>query len=307
MQERILAYGGTGGGKSYAWLSLAKSTQSVKFYCIDTDKAIHRMLATEFKELSNVIVKDCRDWHKCDLALDEITKIVKEEDWLVIDMVDALWDFVQSYYTQQIFSKNIDDYFIQVRKSLGGGAKLEAFKGWTDWTVINKLYQDFINRVTYDLSCNIFLTAKASKYNSSQDDEPSLRDSFSVVGFKPEGEKRNAYRVHTVLYFNHDAFGYYVTTVKDRGRQQLRGMAFNNFANLYDDVINNKEIKPVESESSITSDDILYKAFGRFLDKNKIKWSEAKEIAGENGEIADYKIAQIKIKEYYKNKGRELQ
>ena len=33
-RERILLYGGTGSGKSYAWLTLAKHYPASKFYCI---------------------------------------------------------------------------------------------------------------------------------------------------------------------------------------------------------------------------------------------------------------------------------
>lgn len=303
MQERILVYGGTGSGKSYSWLTIARTKPNDTFYCIDTDRAISRMLGTEFKDLKNIKLYACRDWKVCEKALAEIKPMIKEDDWLIVDMADALWDFVQSYYTQEIFHKNIDEYFLQLRKSIAGGSKIEAFKGWTDWQIINKLYQDYINTIMYDLPSNIFITAKASKYSSDDGDEPSLKDAFSMVGFKPEGEKRNAYRVHTVLFLNHDTFGYYITTVKDRGRQQLKQFPYKNFAETYQKVIDDIKITEEVDENTASRTEAIeqeqYKAFGKWLDKNHVRWSEAYQILGitENDKIADYNTARNKIKE----------
>ena len=238
-QERILAYGSAGSGKTEAWLSLARLYPEAVFHCIDTDASIDRMLQTEFSDLSNVKVYLARTWQKCEIALALIEKEANTGDWVVIDMLDSLWDFVQGYFTDQVFNKKIDDYFLQFRKSVKDPDKLEALKGWTDWIVINKIYQDFINHLCYDLlQLNVFFTAKSAKFDKKEDQ--TIKDFFEDVGAKPEGEKRNYYRVHTVLYFIHNTGGYFITTLKDRGRKRFFAEPVQNFGEQYLAIINSK-------------------------------------------------------------------
>lgn len=235
-RERILLYGGTGSGKSYAWLTLTKYYKDSKFYCIDTDEAIARMKRYEFKDSNNIELYTSRDWKTCKSSLFTIQQVIKSNDWLIIDMLDTCWDYVQSYFVEEVFNKRIDDYFIEARKSAAPGTKkLEALKGWVDWVVINKIYQDFINSVMYNMQCNVLVTAKASKLETT--DESDTQDIFSIVGFKPDGEKRNAYRVHTVLYLNHTFDGYHITTIKDRGRKVFDNELLKNFAEQYTKLI----------------------------------------------------------------------
>ena len=298
LRERILAYGATGTGKSYAWLTIAGANPDKQFHCLDTDEAILRMLKTEFCNLKNVSVYPARQWSQCESVLSQISLFIEAQDWFVIDMLDSLWDFVQSYYTTEIFGKKLDDYFLEVRKHFKGGSKLEAFKGWTDWVVINKLYQDWINRAMYELPCNIFATAKATKLETT--DDMIITDMFSAIGMKPEGEKRNAYRVHTVLLFTHNAFGYYMSTVKDRGRLQVLDYPINNFARQYFSNDFGKESNASEIGNRQTSNITeAAKAFGKFLSEKHVPVSKALAILGVKSlaEIADYKQAYEIIKE----------
>ena len=305
MQERILVYGGTGSGKSTSWLTIARQHQidlsKSIFYCVDTDKSTERLLGTEFKDIHNVKVIPARTWETAKKALEELAPTLTKDDWLIIDKIDPLWSFVQNYFTQNTFHKSIDEYFLQLRKSLNGGSKLEAFKGWTDWNVMNATYQALIDPVMYDYDYNIFITAKSKDYDPKSDTEDvELKESFSVVGHQPEGEKRNADRCHTVLYFNHDINGYYATTVKDRGRKQLKEFPFKNFAETYNKIINDEmPTMEVNEIRDAANKEQQYKTFGKWLDKNHVRWTEAREILGigENDEIVDYHVAQNKIKE----------
>ena len=238
-QERILVYGSAGSGKTYAWLSLARLNPESTFHCIDTDASIDRMLQTEFSDLQNVKVYPARSWQKLEQALNLIEREVKPGDWIVVDMLCSCWDLVQAYFTEQALGKKIDDYFLQFRKNFKGGDNLEALKGWTDWVVINKIYQDFINHLCYELpQLNIFLTAKATKIDKK--DEQGIKDIFEDIGAKPEGEKRNYYRVHTVLFFAHSTSSYVMTTAKDRGRKRFFAEPVRNFGEQYLAIINSK-------------------------------------------------------------------
>jgi hypothetical protein len=235
IRERILVYGQPGSGKSYAHLKTAEAYPKSKFCIIDTDDSIPRMLNDEFSHLNNVEVYPAQDWLSCCKALENIKPKVTHKDWLVVDMLCSVWDFVQSYFVEEIFGKDIASYLLQVRKDLKQGASnLSALKGWTDWSVINKLYQTWINEIAYRLPCHIFFACKATRV--SRDDETDIQDTYSVYGVRPEGEKRNTYRVHSVFLLTHDRDGFYMSTIKDRGRPRLESAPLTpeqNFATKY--------------------------------------------------------------------------
>ena len=48
IRERILVYGQPGSGKTYAWLQIAQVYSRQRFFVIDTDDSVARMLDTEF-------------------------------------------------------------------------------------------------------------------------------------------------------------------------------------------------------------------------------------------------------------------
>jgi hypothetical protein len=235
LRERILVYGQPGSGKSYSHLRIAEAYPKSKFFVIDTDDSILRMLSGEFSHLNNVEIYPAQDWQSCSKALEGIKPFITNNDWLVVDMLCSVWDFCQSYFVEEIFNKDIGNYFLQARKEMkAGSSNLGALKGWTDWSVVNKLYQSWINEICYQLPCNIFFTCKATKLNT--EDDADVKDAYSQFGLKPEGEKRNSYRVHSVFLMTHDRHGFYMSTVKDRGRVRVENTPLTpelNFATKY--------------------------------------------------------------------------
>lgn len=231
IRERILVYGQPGSGKTYAWLQIAQVYPKQRFFVIDTDDSVARMLDTEFTQLKNVEVYGCQDWISCCKALDTIKTKITGNDWLIIDLLDSTWSMVQNYFVSEIFKKDAGDYFLQMRKEMKvGSSSLSVLKGWTDWVTINRMYEDFINLACYQLPCNVFFCCKASKLNAEDDTE--TQDTYSSYGLQPSGEKKNSYRVHTVLLLTHDKHGYYLTTIKDRGRLRFENMALTPEANF---------------------------------------------------------------------------
>jgi DNA replicative helicase MCM subunit Mcm2 (Cdc46/Mcm family) len=233
-REKILVYGDTGTGKTYNAFKIASHLPNARFYWLDTDDAFERGLE-EFPELEGRITSyPCQTWEQVEAAVADIEQKVKAQDWIIIDMVDALWGQVQSYFVSQVFGKKKDDYFLEVRKAMRSGASIAqaAFKGWIDWPVINAIYQDLINRVCFQMPANIYLAAKSASMTGEE--EAGFRDLFSGFLFKPEGEKRNPYRIHTILFLHKErtkeGTKYYCTTVKDRGgRPYLNGVALHDF------------------------------------------------------------------------------
>lgn len=233
--ERILLFGPAGSGKSTAAASVAsmaaKTKSDARFHVVDTDLAWDRMLIEGYPELSNVEVYVALDWPEYREALAKIRSVVRPNDWVVVDLVSNAWETVQAYFTEQVFDRDIGDYFLQVRKELKTGKKsLEAFSGWVDWSVINAMYKTWTNDLLFKTRANVICMAKMGKVHAEQDDK-ATRLLFGPHGVKPEGQKSLAYQFHTVLLTGEPRTGEYtLTTVKDRERTQLDKTPVKKFA-----------------------------------------------------------------------------
>lgn len=239
ISERILVMGGWGQGKTYDWLSiarLAKQTGSeAKFYVLDTDNAVGHMLAMEFEGLAvesggNVVLYPCFDWRMLTKALDEILTKMRPADWLVVDLISPTWDWVQEFFTEEVFAKDLDQYFLEARKAnkqSGGG-----FEGWKDWPVINGLYKSFQNKLLR-VPGHLYATASVDIINNETVDK-DIKIAFGPHGVKPKGQKHTPHFFHTVLWKNSARQGEWrIITIKDRGREMLAGQPVANFAVTY--------------------------------------------------------------------------
>lgn len=234
-RERILTMGSYGSGKSYQWLCLARwlKTQGSRFYVIDTDDAVERMLYEEFPDLDeraggNVYIHHAYTWETYTEAQRQILTAAGPNDWIVFDMVDSPWKAVQSHFVSEVFNKDIADYFVEARKSLadkgdktskGKDAKnLRVFEGWMDWPVINKIYDSLIMPLVLDSRSHLYFTTKVSALRA--EDDPTVRDLYGPYGVKPAGQKDLGHLFHTVLLFQQGQARntWQITTVKDRGR-----------------------------------------------------------------------------------------
>jgi len=217
--------GGPGSGKTYTWLKLASYYQTrhpdATFYVIDSEIGAERSLL-EFPGLTNVKVFPVVDWKEYREAQKTIAKKCTEYDWVVLDMADKAWTAVQRYYIEEIFNQqDMGDYFLEARKKLKKDAKSlfagrdAALKGWTDWPVVNRLYEDFIFPLVYRIPANLFMATAGQAV--SEEDAENIRDLYGPHGIRPAGQKNLPYQPDTVLLLTHKQGGYYITTVKDRG------------------------------------------------------------------------------------------
>ncbi len=227
VRERILSMGITGSGKTFQWLKLADALRKTgaQFYCIDTDNDINYMVETAFPQLKpankgNVHVYPVFDWPDYRKALEEIKVKATEKDWFVLDMADTPWETVQRYFTSEVMQGNIGDYFLDVRKQIQRSKKSatsiarEAFDGWMDWSVINKLYFDFMNPVIYQLKCHVYMCTKVQELGKKED--PDVAAVFGPYGIRNSGQKNLGHMVHTILLLMPGKKNWYVKTIKDR-------------------------------------------------------------------------------------------
>lgn len=218
-RERILAFGPSGTGKSSAYLSIARKCPDSTFYVLDSDFAIERMLENE--NLPNVTHRLVTDWEGYVEGTKEFQKLMKPDDWLVIDFISTAWEAVQGYYIEQIHGKDMDSFFLEARKKKAKGNPLE---GDTDWGVINKLYKAWMNILLANTPGHIFCTAQAKAIGDR--DDAAVKQTYAIVGSRPEGQKNLAHSMHTVLLMGRVRMGeYHLTTVKDRARKEVEKLA----------------------------------------------------------------------------------
>lgn len=221
-RERILIYGSSGVGKSWAALSMAKRAagSDAKVYVIDSDYAWDRML--EDSDPGNVEVFTVFDWPDYRDALGKIESVVRAQDWVVVDLVGTAWEAVQNYFVQEIHGTGEDEYFLRARKDLNSdkAKTLGALSGWLDWPVINKMYKAWFNRLVFKLPCHLLAITTSERVNTDTD-ERAVRDLFGPLGGKPGGQKHLPHAFHSVLLFGRSGGAYVMTTAKERGERPV--------------------------------------------------------------------------------------
>jgi len=253
--ERILAMGITGSGKSYQWLKLAQALKPLgaKFRCIDTDNDIDYMLRTQFKDLlpengGNVYVHPAFDWPEYEHSVKWVQQIltpdqlknmdkylvaahnapVRRIDWVVTDKINNAWRTVQRYFIGKVFGEDTGEYFLQIRKEMQDGLRktargampsspmMEGLDGWKDWSVINKLYDDWILPIIYRVHCHVYAAADVEQLDTRTVKDPEVLNLFGDLKIKPVGQKGLGGQHHTILLYVPGRDKWLITTIKDR-------------------------------------------------------------------------------------------
>lgn len=239
-RERILTFGVQGTGKSNAILTVAKRCPENTFYVVDNDDSYERLLAEDYPDLTNVKVEQPDDWEEHLEVIEGFSREMDADDWLVVDLLTEPWDLVQDWFTDKVFHKDIEEYFLEVRiakqraKAESGKDKksLGAMDGWMDWPVINKQYRK-LSKLLINRPGHLYCTAELSPITKEEDDK-DIRGMFGPYGVKPKGQKRMGHMMQTVLLLGKDRAGTYtMTTVKDRGREEMEDEEYTDFAKDY--------------------------------------------------------------------------
>jgi hypothetical protein len=232
--ERILVFGGPGSGKTKNLIDIAKRCSTSRFHVIDSDASFGRMLAGDNSHLwdqngGNISVSPVYVWVEYTDALDKIQKLITANDWIVADMISPAWEAVQDHFSEQVFGKGVEQFFLEARAAAKKGS---AFDGRKDWTVINKLYRNWANQLTLKSRCHVYATAGVAAVQ--EDDGKEIRALFGRYGVKPTGQKENGHRFHTVLWTSRSANGQWrINTIKDRERDEMVDVVVGDFAQDY--------------------------------------------------------------------------
>lgn len=236
--ERILVMGVQGVGKSRGLLSVARRMPDAQFHVLDNDFAYRRLLATEFEDVDrvgNVEVHFVDEWDDYLPLIKKLNGTLGPNDWLAVDSMTPTWDAVQGWYTEKIYGKDIDEWFLAVRKlreQNQSDKKNAAMLPGVDWQVINKVYFKLYSTI---LQCpgNVWLTAELQKVDDEHDGK-EIKGLYGAYGVRPKGQKRLGHIVQTVLLMSKSRVGQYsLTTIKDRGRRELEDQPITDFAKDY--------------------------------------------------------------------------
>lgn len=240
--ERILLYGGPGAGKTFAWLMIAHWYQAQgnpsTFFIVDTDKAVGRMLATDFAHLRNVEYGVALDWAGCRDFLKKYHAAAQAGDWLIVDMLGPqTWQYVRNHfnaYTNEAAQDDfdLDDYLLELRKKAGKTKQpINEVSGW-DWNIVNRMYLTWVN--TFALRGDYHVLATAGSEKIHEKDDKATKVLFAANNQKVKGQKDAAHLFHTVLHVESYRPGEpHFTTMKDRGRGVLDGDVIKDFAIQY--------------------------------------------------------------------------
>ena len=239
-KERVLTFGASGTGKTRSWLSIAdmvyKTKGAQKFYVIDTDNAVETMLEEGFPHLleSGIINwKLAFSWEDWTEATKEYGALIKEDDWFVTDMIAPGWDFVQDWFSRQVFKKGLEDLLIQGRLGLTKG---ERFDGWRDWPTINAQWRSFAVRFLTEEAAkkrfNLFCTSGVAPIGDN--DDKIIKATFGPHGVKPKGQKDLPHLFNSCFLLTAKRPGeHYITTCKDRERDSITQAPLGSFVTDY--------------------------------------------------------------------------
>jgi hypothetical protein len=241
VSERILAFGPQGSAKTSHLLSIARfaklSGSDAIFYIADTDAAFPRMLVGQYAGLDNIRPMGCYTWPDLERFATTVAQ-ARPQDWISLDFIGTAWQMVQDHFTREVFNQQPGNYFLEVRKAQGKDTRssLGAFEGWVDWPVINALYRQTIHPILFQSVANVYATCKVDDLSSEKKptEDTTTRQLFARFNVKPVGQKDLPYQFHTVLLTGRDAHGgFTLNTIKDREREEVRGLVVTNFVTDY--------------------------------------------------------------------------
>lgn len=238
-RERVLAYGGSGSGKSTTWLSVARWLERTgaagKVRVLDTDFAWDAYRPVDGSLDNRVVVQDAWDWGDFKPAMDRLTRAsdVTKDDWLVVDLVDKVWSKAQQGFFEYLTDKPFDEFMGEaVKNNVNVGGE------WgSNWGVINKMYSGFMDGVMrwrgHVICCAPATEVRLPDRSGKGGDSQVIRDIFGRLGVKPQGQKDLPHLFHTILLMQGDGEKWRMTAAKDRERTMVKGEIVQDFVVSY--------------------------------------------------------------------------
>ena len=91
----------------------------------------------------------------------------------------------------------------------------EGLDGWKDWSVINKLYDDWILPIIYRVKCHVYAATDVDPLDKNVKNA-EMQQLFGKLGVKPAGQKGLGGQHHSIFLLIPGEDRWFITTIKDR-------------------------------------------------------------------------------------------
>ncbi len=243
-REKIMLGGESKAGKTFAWLSIARSNPNSQFFVAEPDDGLSKVLEEEYpdvKKQGNVhgahknedgtwkppefisnAWNDVREFVKALKSLREAGEL-SADDWIVLEGMDIITRIIRSEYiadTNKVDSKTKEvmaDPWIAIKTKRARGAPvLEP----SDHDAINYEYEGQITTLVYTMPCNFLGTSGIERIHfDSKFADTGQKEFYASLGtpFKLEGHKRNPRMFDTIVYLYITSTQYEMEVLGDRG------------------------------------------------------------------------------------------
>jgi len=166
IRERIQLCGDANSGKTYAYLRLARKKledartngrEPEKFFVVDTDDTMPAFLneGCEFSDLyyengGNVYPYPAFSWDEAGATIGTICREAKEGDWVIVDVINRLYDQAQRRVAEQKGIVVTDAAFARGLNHSGFGAF-----GADEWNLVTLIFNATVGRLLQNGNVNV--------------------------------------------------------------------------------------------------------------------------------------------------------
>lgn len=221
IKERHLLFGPPKIGKTHQLFQIAWWHQEMgsdaRFYGVNNDTSWEVVYANpQFEHLTNIIFEDVNTFQDHVDLVRRYHKLLRDQDWLTLDLADNAWKAAQSEYAQALVRESggsledVGDLWVvdDAPKDDQGKPKY-PIGGW-DWGMINGRYDILCNNYIMRGPGHRMVIAGQTKVtepsaNMTEDDTTrKAREMFKHLGVKPSGNKHDPFRYHSILHIDGD-------------------------------------------------------------------------------------------------------
>lgn len=240
--ERLLLVGSWGSGKTTAYMKIAewlhRTESPAQMFILDPD---FKARLDPNAQLPNIhIYDDLEHWTDYKATIVKVRSEAQpgRGDWLVVDMMDKVWEAAQAGYVEQTFGVEVDDFYVAWRKSNvkdadegKGGNPYDADWG-KDWQAINRLYDGFVFNLTR-FPGNVLMTTSPVIVDEKNERNREHLRMYGKFGVKPGGQKRLGHVAADCLLLSQTANGWVYTQMRGTGRSEFKAEKLNDFVMNY--------------------------------------------------------------------------
>jgi len=231
-KETILLYGGAKCGKTWAYCSIIEKyleNPEAKIYIMNTDNGVSKTLKQYFGEKSSkiterilyVFIASINDAIK---NVDEIKKVVKQEDLIIIDLLSDFWEMAQNSFMEEASGGNVVGWIEKMSKDTKTFGLFDGMK----WQYIKKLDGYIIDKLITKAPCDVIgiCSQKDLEIEKVLSKNKMKSQEYESAGAKPSGQPTLANRFNTIIYIGKTDRGekHYFQIIGDRGALTNQGM-----------------------------------------------------------------------------------